>query len=226
MNTTRAHQATVGNTTPILIADPRPVVRLGVRTLIASQPDLSILGEAGDCRTILSLLSARTVGLILLDPELPDIRGTELLKKLHEAHPDTPIIVFSCQKNSAYMLEAIRNGANGYLTKDAEPTHILESIRVVLGGEPYLDPRVATLIVNLLGNLRDDGRHREPLLTERERSVLNLLAHGKRNRDISEILFISEHTVKFHLTGLLQKLQASNRTDVVTKAINMGLISI
>lgn len=226
MQMARTERATVRKTTPILIADPRPIVRLGMRALIEAQPDLAITGEAGDFHGVLSLLKKKAADLILLDPELPDIRGIDLLEKLRGSYPDIFIIVFSCRSNNAYMLEAIRNGAHGFLTKDAEPTHIIESIRTVLSGEPYLDPRAASLIVNLLGKPSRDNRHKTMWLTDRERSVLNLLARGKRNRDISEILFISEHTVKFHLTGLLQKLQASNRTDVVTKAINMGLIHL
>jgi DNA-binding NarL/FixJ family response regulator len=227
MGTTSRQGRSVGaSKIQIVIVDPRPVVRLGIRALIADQPGLCIAAEAGDFRALMSILDAVHAGLVILDPELPDLRGPELFKKLREAHPQLPILVFNSHRNSSCVLEAIRHGAQGYLTKDAESAQVLEAIRVVMAGDAYLDPRVASLIIDVVGNGRDDRRRNMPLLTERERAVLNLLAMGKRNRDISEILFISEHTVKFHLTGLLQKLQANNRTDVVTKAINLGLISL
>jgi DNA-binding NarL/FixJ family response regulator len=193
---------------------------------MAGQPGLAVAADAGDFRGLLSRLDTADADLVMLDPELPDVRGVDALKGLRERHPDLPILVFGGHKNGWCVLEAVHHGAQGYLTKDAEAPQILEAIRAVAAGDAYLDPRVVAQVMDQVSHPREHRRRNVPLLTERERAVLRLIALGKRNKDISEILFISEHTVKFHLTGLLQKLQASNRTDVVTKALNLGLINL
>lgn len=226
MKKIRIQSASAADCIRIIIVDPRPVVRLGLSALIEGQSNLLVVGAVGDSRGLIALLAEAKANLVIVDPELPDMRGAEFLRKLREKFPDTVVLVFSGHKNSPCVLEAIRNGARGYLTKDAESAQILDAIRVVMAGDAYFDPRVASLIIDLVGNSPGDHRRNAQQLTERERAVLNLLALGKRNKDISGILFISEHTVKFHLTALLHKLQASNRTDVVTKALNLGLITL
>lgn len=226
MNKITSQKLPAANNIRIAIVDPRPVVRLGIQAVIKNQPELSVVGEASDCRGVMALLEDVAADVLIADPDLSDVRGADFLQQLREKFPALVILVFSNHKNSACVLEAIRNGAQGYLTKEAEPAQIVDAIRGVMAGTAYIDPRVAMLILGLIGNAQDGHRCKVSSLTERERAVLNLLANGKRNKDISEILCISEHTVKFHLTGLLQKFQANNRTDVVTKAFNLGLIRV
>jgi len=212
--------------TRILVVDQTPVVRLGLRALFDSQPDLNVVNEAGSCKELLAHLDSAQPHVVLLDPELEDMCGSEVLTGLRDRHPGLPLLVFSADASDWRVVETVRTGVQGYMTKGSMPAAILEATRVVAAGGCYLDPKVTSLVMGHVGRAKErrrggGGRH----LTAREKAVLRLLAQGKRNREISESLYISERTVKFHMTALLQKLQATNRTEVVRKAISQGLIS-
>ena len=214
-------------TKAIFLVDPQPVIRLGLRTLLQAQPDIDVAGEAGSYHEVTSRLSGEAVDLVVFDPALPDVRGVEALLAFRDGYPQIPVLVFSSQYSDWTVMEAVRTGVQGYLTKDAPAEQICEAVRTVARGRAYLEPRIASLVMGHVGHFKNEHRHSGRRdFTERERAVLRLLAHGKRNKDISKLLCISEHTVKFHLTGLFHKLQASNRTDVVRKAIELGLVSL
>ena len=215
-------------TKSIFLIDPQPVIRLGLRTLLQAQPDIDVAGEAGSYHEVMSRLNGEVVDLAVFDPALPDVRGVEALLAFRDGYPQIPVLVFSSQYSDWTVMEAVRTGVQGYLTKDALAEQICEAVRTVALGRAYLEPRIASLVMGHVGHIKKK-EHRHPGrqdFTERERAVLRLLAHGKRNKDISKSLCISEHTVKFHLTGLFHKLQANNRTDVVRKAIELGLVSL
>ena len=162
--------------------------------------------------------------LVLLDPELGERSGLERLAAVHERRPELKLLIFTEHADDWRVLETVRTGVGGYLTKHAAPDTIIDAVRVVAGGGSYLDPKVTAAILGHVGQL-SDGRRNNTLLTERERAVLEELARGKRNKEISESLSISERTVRFHMSALLQKLHATNRTEVVSKAISLGLVS-
>lgn len=211
--------------TRIILVDQAPVVRLGLRALFDSQPDLHVVDEAGSCTELLAHLDAAQPDVVLLDPELEDMCGSKVLAGLRERHPGLPILVFSAHASDWRVVETVRTGVQGYLTKRSMPAAILEATRAVAAGGCYLDPKVTSLVMGHVGRAKERRRSGGRHLTARERAVLGLLAQGKRNKEISESLYISERTVKFHMSALLQKLQATNRTEVVRKAISQGLIS-
>jgi DNA-binding NarL/FixJ family response regulator len=197
-----------------------------MRTLLHAQPGIAVAGEAGSYDELTAQMNGRDVDLVVIDPALPDVRGVEALLAFRDDYPQIAVLVFSSRNSDWSVMEALRTGVQGYLTKDAPAEQIREAVRTVVHGQAYLEPRIALLVMGHVGHHKEP-RHPGPRdFTERERAVLRLLAHGKRNKDISRSLCISEHTVKFHLTGLFQKLQANNRTDVVRKAIELGLVHL
>ncbi len=211
----------------IFLVDPQPVIRFAVRALLQSQPDLIVAGEAGTYKEMVIGLSKSSVDLVVFDPALPDINGGDFLHTFRDSYPQLAILVFSSQCHDWSIMEMVRCGVQGYLSKSAPAEQICEAIRTVAQGYAYLEPRIASLVMGHVERKKEE-RHasKYPSFTERERAVLGLLAHGKRNKDISRLLCISEHTVKFYLTGLFQKLQARNRTDVLRKALKIGLVSL
>lgn len=212
-------------TTRIFVVDQAPVVRLGLRALFDSQPDLNVVDEAGSCTEVLAQLASAQPHVVLLDPELEDMCGSDVLAGLRKCHPGLPLLVFSDHASDWRVVETVRIGVQGYLTKGSMPAVILEATRAVAAGGCYLDPKVTSLVMGHVGRANERRRRDGRFLTVREKAVLKLLAQGKRNREISESLYISERTVKFHMSALFQKLQATNRTEVVKKAIGQGLIS-
>ncbi len=207
----------------ILVLDPQPVVRFGLRALFDSQPDLQLVGESGSCREVVQ--EGTGIDLIMVDPKLEDVCGTDVLRHARAAHPELPVLVFTASRDELRVMETVQSGVQGYLTKTAKPTEIVQAARVVGSGGCYLDPRVASLVMGQVGRTRERRQNARCALTPRERSVLNLLVQGKRNREISAALYIGERTVRFHLTSLFQKLQVANRTQAVRKAVSQGLVS-
>ncbi len=207
----------------IFVLDPQPIVRFGLRALFDSQPDLQLVGESGSCHGIGQVGAG--IDLVMVDPEFEDACGTEVLGKIRAAHPWLPVMVFTASSDELRVMAAVKAGAQGYVTKTAKPTDILQAVRIVGGGGCFLDPRVTSLVMGQVGRARERRRSIRCALTARERSVLSLLVQGKRNKEISEALYIGERTVRFHLTSLFHKLQVANRTEAVRKAVRQGLVS-
>ncbi len=207
----------------LFILDPQPVVRFGLRCIFDSQPDLRVVGESDSCSEIVQ--AGMGIDMIMVDPELGDVCGTEVLRHIRAAYPDLPVLVFTASSDELRVVETVQSGVQGYLTKTAKPADIVQAARVVCSGGCYLDPRVTSLVMGQIGRARERRQNARCALTARERNVLSLLVQGKRNREISDALFIGERTVRFHLTSLFQKLQVANRTEAVRKAVRQGLVS-
>jgi len=216
-----SNKKTVG----ILLVDAQPIVRMGLRMLIAVSWKLRVVAEVGTCREALERCRSQPPDMLVVDPALPDVAVPEMMARIQD-YPRIPCLVLSTQGDEWNVLAALRAGVRGYVTKSARPEIILQAIRAVADGERFLDRAVAHLVMDHLGTAIKPGRHPGSActLTNREWDVLKLLAQGRRNRDISQTLHISERTVKFHTTALFQKLEAGNRTEAVRKAINFGLV--
>lgn len=210
----------------VLLIDAQPVVRLGLRFLIERSRDFRVAAEAGTFAEAISRFRQSRPTLIVVDPALPDVTATEIFPRLRQEGIGLPTLVFTAYRDEWNVMEALTADIHGYLTKAASPDVVLEALRIVADGGHYLDPRIAFMVMGRVGSRGRDGRQGGPgcTLTARERDVLRLLAQGRRNREISESLHISERTVKFHMTALFQKLEAGNRTQAVRKAINYGLV--
>jgi DNA-binding NarL/FixJ family response regulator len=206
----------------IAIADDHPVVREGLLAMLETQPDFTIVGEAGTGPEALALVSRTDPDVLLLDLELPGLDGVAVLRRLGEEHSRTRVIVFTVFDTDERIIAAVEAGAAGYLLKGTPRGELFAAVRTVAAGGSLLAP-VATSAV--LRRVRGEPPA-TPALTPREQAVLEHLARGLGNKQIAAALGISERTVKFHVSSVFTKLEAGNRTEAVTRAVQLGLISL
>lgn len=203
----------------ILIADDHPIVRDGLRAVLSTQADFTIVGEAGSGSEVIDQVRRLQPDVLLLDLEMPDGDGVETLQRLAERQSAVYAIVFTAFDTDDRIVEAVRAGAKGYLLKGAPRDELFNAIRVVHAGGSLLQPIVASKLINRLNQPAPVD-----LLTEREREVLVLVAQGRSNREIADELIITERTVKFHVSAIMGKLDATNRTEAVALAREQGVI--
>ncbi|HET7090146.1 MAG TPA: response regulator transcription factor [Anaerolineae bacterium] len=210
----------------IFLADDHPVVRDGLRAILETQPDFAVIGEAGDGAETVWQTKALRPDVLLLDLEMPEMDGVEALRHISEAAPDTRVLVFTAYDSDERILAAVQAGAQGYLLKGAPRDQVFDAIRVVHGGGSLLQPAVASKLLKQVQSGTDRTGSRAGELTSREIEVLRLLAQGQANKQIAARLGISERTVKFHVSAIFRKLDATNRTEAVTIAAQRGLIKL
>ena len=206
----------------LLVADDHPMLREGLVTVLGTEPDFEVVGEANDGEEVVRLVERLEPDVILLDLEMPDVDGVEALQRLQEANTPARAVVFTAYDTDERILGALRAGARGYLLKGASRAEIFSAIRTVHAGGSLLGPAVTS---RLLGRIGEDPEKTNPL-TPRELEVLSLLARGLSNREISGRLFVTERTVKFHVSSILSKLEADNRTEAVSVAATRGLVRL
>jgi DNA-binding NarL/FixJ family response regulator len=202
----------------ILVADDHPMLREGLVAVLSTQPDFYVVGEAADGSEVVRLAETLLPDVILLDLEMPGMDGVAALEKLRESGSEARTVVFTAYDTDERILGSLRAGARGYLLKGASRTELFDAIRTVHSGGSLLQPLVT-------GRLLDHMNAPEPdPLTPRELEVLALLARGLPNKEIADSLYIGERTVKFHVSSILAKLDAGNRTEAARIAISRGLI--
>lgn len=225
---TVAFDPTVRRTARLLVVDGEPIVRYGLRRLVATDADLSVVGEAASPRDALVIADRCPPDLVLLDVDLGrgDSAGLELIRILLERHRGMKVLVLTGCRDRDVMRRTIRLGVHGYLRKSADTAEILRAVHALLRGESVFDSRTGAVVVDLL---RDEERATPrslgaAMLTERENQVLRLLAVGMSNREIGRRLVISEATVKFHVRNLRDKLEVRRRTEIVYTATRQGIV--
>jgi DNA-binding NarL/FixJ family response regulator len=204
----------------ILIVDDHPVVRDGLAAMLSTQADFEVAGEAGDGMEALALAARLHPNVVLMDLEMPQLDGVETIRRLRAADPAIQVVVLTAFDTDERIVGAIEAGAQGYLLKGAPRQEIFEAIRVVSAGGALLPPLLAS---KLFRQVR--AGENPDALTPREEDVLRLIAEGLSNGEIAERLTITQRTVKFHVSSILGKLHAKNRTDAVRLARERGLIS-
>lgn len=207
----------------ILLADDHPVVRDGLVLMLETQPDLVVAGVADNGFAVLDQCARLQPDVLLLDLEMPQLDGLATLDRLRTVCPDVRVIVFTAFDTDDRIVAAIQAGAKGYLLKGAPRQEIFNAIRVVYAGGSLLQPIVAS---KLMAHMSRQGQTPHEALTERETEVLQLMARGKPNKEIAAELFITERTVKFHVSAILSKLGASNRTEAISLAIQQNLVTL
>jgi len=190
----------------VLVVDDHPVVRRGISDLIASEPDVEVVGAAGDGDTAVALTERLDPDVVLMDIEMPGVDGVAATHRIGTVAPRTAVVILTTFADRARITRALDAGAAGYLLKDAEPTELIDGIRTAAAGSTPISPRVAT-------SLAERDHTIPPALTPREREVLTLLADGLPNKQIARRLGIAEKTVKAHLTRVFAALEVTDRTQ-------------
>jgi DNA-binding NarL/FixJ family response regulator len=203
----------------ILVADDHPVVRDGLVAMLGTQADFQVVGEATTGPEVIQQVAALQPDVVLLDLEMPEMDGLEVLHRLRQQNLEARAVVFTAFDTDDRIVGAVQAGAQGYLLKGSPREEIFQAVRVVHSGGSLLQPVVATKL------LRQVSQDFEPL-TPRELQVLHLLAQGLPNKEIAAELVIAERTVKFYVSSILSKLRVGNRTEAVAVAAQRGLISL
>jgi len=209
----------------ILIADDHAIVREGLRTLIASEPGMELVGEAADGIEAVSLARSLEPDVVLMDLVMPRKDGLEAISEIKQQNPEMCILVLTSFAEEDKVFPAIRAGALGYLLKDSSPQQLLQAIYDVHRGESSLHPTVALKLVREISQPSDLPPAEHPL-TEREVDVLELVAQGLSNQEIADQLVISEWTVRTHVRNILGKLHLANRTQAALYALREGLAEL
>jgi DNA-binding NarL/FixJ family response regulator len=224
---------TENTTIRLLVADDHPIVRDGLVAVLGTQPDLLVVGAAATGAEAVEMAGALRPDVALLDLEMPEMDGAEALRQLRRAYPSIRAIVFTAFDTDERIMEAVRAGAQGYMLKGAPREDIFRAIRVVYSGGSLLHPVAAS---SLLRHIREgtdtDTDEEKPghdapaqALTSREVEVLRLLSTGLQNKEMAAELNVSIRTVKFHISSILNKLGAGNRTEALAIAIRQGLVA-
>jgi two-component system, NarL family, response regulator DegU len=223
--------------TKIAIIDDHQLFREGVKRILEFEKGFQVVAEGDDGSDALGIMKAYNPDVVIMDINMPQMNGIEATRELAEKYPDIKIIILSIHDDENYVTHALQTGAKGYLLKEMDADALIEAVRVVADGGCYLHPKVTHNLVNEYRKLAA-GHHgsgafqmaelRRPLhlLTRRECEVLQMLADGKSNRGIGEALFISEKTVKNHVSNILQKMNVNDRTQAVVTAIKNGWVEV
>jgi DNA-binding NarL/FixJ family response regulator len=216
----------------VVIVDDQAVIRAGLRLIVDNEPDLTVVGEAGDGDEAVRVVAAASPRVVLMDIRMPGCDGIEATRRILEAgEGDAPsVLVLTTFQDDDYVFGALRAGASGFLLKDATPDVLVAAIRAVAGGDALVDSAVTGRLVQRWSEL--EGRASPPLevsgavanLTAREREILIALARGRSNRELAAELFLSEATVKSHVSNLLLKLDVRSRVQAVIVAYELGLV--
>lgn len=227
-------------TTKIAIIDDHQLFREGVKRILEFEDSFEVVAEGDDGSEVLKIVEETHPDVVIMDINMPNVNGVEATKELVEKHPDSKVIILSIHDDENYVTHALQTGARGYLLKEMDADALIEAVRVVAEGGSYLHPKVTHSLVNEyrrltanrymgsnFSNLQTiDIRRPLHLLTRRECEVLQMLADGKSNRGIGEALYISEKTVKNHVSNILQKMSVNDRTQAVVVAIKNGWVEV
>jgi DNA-binding NarL/FixJ family response regulator len=212
----------------VILADDHPVVRQGLRRLLETQPDLSVVAETGDGLETIRLVEQFRPDVLILDLMMPGLNGMEVTRQVMQNNPGIHVIVLSMHKEDEYVINALRNGAQGYLLKDTGPSELAHAIREVIQGERYLSTSLRDHILDLLERSADQEKRLTPYeqLSSREREVFHLILESCTSAEIARRLSISPRTAETHRANLMRKLGVSNQIDLVRFAIKNGLLNI
>ncbi|MBT9155558.1 MAG: Transcriptional regulatory protein DegU [Firmicutes bacterium] len=211
----------------VLIADDHKLFREGLRRILELDGDFEVVGEAATGEQALTLLTRVTCDLVLMDINMPELNGVAATKRIKAEHPEVAVLVLSIHDDREYLLEALKAGAAGYLLKDVEPATLMEAMRTVARGGSIVAPGLTGKLVQELNRLNNpSSTPPSSTLTPREIEVLSLMARGMNNAAIARAAFISEQTVKNHITSILRKLDVTDRTQAVIEGVKQGLTKI
>lgn len=229
----------------VLLADDHQLFREGLKRILNMEDDIEVVGECSDGTQVLESCQLHNPEIVLMDINMPLLNGVDATAELRGALPEVKVIILSIHDDESYVFETLRKGATGYLLKDMEAESLINAIRTVAEGNAFIHPKVTGKLIQQLrrmeylsetGAIAEDNAIREAgvkfvagedsPLTRREAEVLRLMAEGRSNKMIGEHLFISEKTVKNHVSSILQKMDVDDRTQAVINAIKFGWVTL
>jgi DNA-binding NarL/FixJ family response regulator len=221
--------STVNTATTVLLADDQALIRAGLRALLDAQPDLEVVGEAGDGDEAFRLVSELVPDVVLMDIRMPGVDGLDATRRIaaEDRLAGVHVVILTTFELDEYVFEALRIGASGFLVKDTEPADLLRAVRAAAGGDALLSPSVTRrLVEEFATKAKPAGLAPElDLLTDREREVMGLVAAGLSNDEIAERLYVSPATAKTHVSRAMIKLNARDRAQLVVFAYETGLVT-
>jgi two-component system, NarL family, response regulator NreC len=211
----------------ILLADDHTLLRQGLRKILQERPDWEVVAEAGDGREAVRQTLAVQPDIAILDIGMPLLNGIEATRQIVRRLPDIHVLILSMHANEAYIIQALKAGAKGYLLKDSADTDLIRGVAAVASGKSFFSPAVAKVMLDdYVRHLTEKGiSDRFDSLSEREREIFQLVAEGHSNKEIAELLSVSPTTVETHRAHILQKLDVHNTAELVLYAVRRGVIS-
>jgi two-component system, NarL family, response regulator NreC len=209
----------------IVLADDHQIVRQGVKVLLENESDFEVVGEAGDGTTALAITGKLNPDILVADLMMPGLNGLEVTRRVGRASPDTKVIILSMYMNEPYVIEALRNGAYGYVLKESNIADLARAIREVSAGRHYLSPPLSERAIEAyLEKTRGASLDLYDTLTTREKEVLQLAVEGRGNAEIATRLYISVRTAETHRGNLMRKLGLHTQTDLIKYALKKGIL--
>ena len=211
----------------IVLADDHKLMRSGLRVLLEQQQDFAVVGEASDGREAVSLVSSQKPDVLVMDIGMPNLNGIEAAAQIAQNHPEISIVMLSMHSDESYVLRALKAGAKGYLLKDSAETDLIRAVHSVAEGKSFFSPAVSKVLLDdYVRKLKRSGTE-DPydLLTPREREVLQLVAEGKSNKDVAQLLNLSVYTVETHRSNIMEKLNLHGVPELILYAVRKGIIS-
>ncbi len=211
----------------ILLADDHTVMRAGLRALLERQPNLEVVGEAGDGRQSVELASSHVPDVVVMDIAMPNLNGVEATRRMVSKQPTISVVILSMYSDESYVMRALEAGARAYLLKDSAVTDLIRAIEAVSQGKSFFSPKISRILAEeYVRALKQKGvADSYELLTPREREILQLLAEGKTNKEVATSLNISVYTAETHRGNILQKLNLHSTAELVLYAVRKGIIS-
>jgi two-component system response regulator NreC len=215
------------NSVRIVLADDHTVMRNGLRLLLERQPNLQVVGEAADGRQAVALTETARPDVVIMDIAMPNLNGIEAARQIVNQSPKTAIAILSMHSDESYVIRALKAGARAYLLKDSAEADLLAAVRALTEGKSFFSPAISKILVeDYMRQLESRGAEDTyELLTTREREILQLLAEGKTNKDVANMLNLSLYTVETHRTHILQKLNLHSVPELILYAVRKGIIA-
>ena len=210
----------------VLIADDHPLVREALHRALDSEEDIEVVAEASDGEEAVKLASELKPDVVVMDIVMPKLNGIEATKRIKEIAPNIAILILTAYDDDEYVLGLLDAGAAGYLLKSVRGRDLVRAIRAIRSGESVLHPNIIAKLLKRVMTMSTEAQKSQELLSERESEILKLVAMGMTNREIARKLFLSERTIKAHLTNIFNKLNVASRSEAIVKGLKWGLVTL
>jgi two-component system, NarL family, response regulator NreC len=211
----------------VLLADDHTLIRAGLRMVVAAQPDLTVVGEAGDGRQAVAMAQNLKPDVVVMDIGMPGLNGIEAARQIRAALPETQVVMLSMHSDEAYVLRALKAGAKAYLLKDSAEPDLARAIRAAAAGKSFFSPAVGKVLLEdyMRAMERSGAEDSYEVLSAREREILQLVAEGHSSKEIADMLHLSVYTVETHRARLMQKLNLRGTPELILYAVRKGIVS-